>query len=292
MKKRLKRITVIFFTPVLIFVVMVLLIPFLNFSFTSATLDKPVKNIKIIAHRGAAGLAPENTISAFAKAMEYNVDMVELDVHLSADDSVIVMHDHNVKRTTNGEGEIEDLTYDYIKGLDAGSWYDPKFSNEKVPTLREVLQFVNGRTTVLIELKWPKKGTYKNLVKNVLQTIKDCHAENWVVVQSFEQQYLKEMNQAAPGIPCHQLVFAAPNLLPIYHDRSLGFGEFEPLPFVRSVNISYLYLNKKFIQKMHDKNMTVYAYTLDSEDKMSKAINLGIDGIITNRPDVARELLK
>lgn len=251
----------------------------------------PLKKTQIIAHRGASGLAPENTTAAFSKAMEYHVDMIELDVHLSKDDSIIVMHDHNVERTTNGEGDIENLTYAEIKKLDAGSWFNEKYNNEHVPTLREVLQFVNGRTTVLIELKWPSEGIYKNLVKNVIQTIKECHAESWVIIQSFETKYLQEMHTLAPEIPCHQLIFAVSNALSFSQGRSMHIGEFKPLPHVKSVNISYKFLNKNFVQSMHEKGLTVFTYTVNSEKDMQRAIEMGVDGIITNRPDIAKHIL-
>lgn len=262
---------------------------FIMFCLASNVFSQSVRpSIQIIAHRGASGLAPENTMAAFSKALEYNVDMIELDVHLSLDDSIIVMHDHSVNRTTNGKGDIENLTYAEIKKLDAGSWFNEKYNNERVPTLREVLQFVNGRKPILIELKWPKNGIYKNLVKNVIQTIKDCRAESWVIVQSFETKYLQEMHALAPTISCHQLIFAVSDALSFSQGRSMHIGEFEPLPFVKSVNISYKFLNKNFVQNMHEKGLTVFTYTVNSEKGMQKVIKMGVDGIITNRPDVVK----
>jgi glycerophosphoryl diester phosphodiesterase len=292
MKRRIKKVLLVMSIPLFIFLLFTVLIPFLVFSFASAQLPAAGKTITIVGHRGAAGLAPENTLASFRKALEIGVDMVELDVHLSKDDSVIVMHDYNVRRTTNGKGDIEDLTSGEIAALDAGSWYGDAFKNEKVPQLRDVLQLVNGRAKVLIEFKWPARGIYTNLVKRVLQTVREFQAESWVILQSFETKYLEEIHQDAPSIECHQLLFGRSSILPVYFDRSLRLGRFKEEPYVKSVNLFYLYLNKGFSGRLHDKGIQTFVYTIDSRSKMAKAVNLGADGIITNRPDIAVELFR
>ncbi len=94
-----------------------------------------MEKTKILSHRGASAYAPENTIVAFKKAIEMNTDGIELDVHLSKDGHIIVMHDERVDRTTNGKGEIKDLLFHELKELDAGSWFSEKYKDEKIPTL-------------------------------------------------------------------------------------------------------------------------------------------------------------
>lgn len=248
--------------------------------------------VRVIAHRGASGLAPENTMAAFEKAVALGADMIELDVHLSKDDSLIVMHDHTVTRTTDGDGEIRDLDYAYIAALDAGSWFGPEYKNERVPTLGQVLRQVDGRTRVLIELKWPSSGIYDNLVKNVLQTIRACHAESWVSIQSFETRYLNQLQRTAPKIDCQQLILGKSDALTLAVTRRLTWGEFSPEPGVTSVNPSYRFLTRRLVEQMHRLGLTVYPYTLNDPKKMAKAIRFGVDGIITNRPDLALALLK
>jgi glycerophosphoryl diester phosphodiesterase len=266
-------------------------VPYINFTATSAEDNPNKKNVIIIGHRGAAGLAPENTLASFKKAMELKVDMMELDVHVSKDDSLIVMHDYDVERTTSGKGEIENLTYSYIKTLDAGSKFKPEFKDEKVPTLDEVLKLSGGKTKVLIELKWPGKGLYTDLVKKVIACIRSNKAESWVVIQSFEVAYLEEMHKLAPDLECQQLIIAPKGIMPMHVTRKLKGGKFTPLSYVTSVNPHHMFVTKAWVKRMHKEHKTVYPFTLNTEDKMRKAINLGADGIITNFPDMANKVL-
>jgi glycerophosphoryl diester phosphodiesterase len=290
MRRLLKKIFLTMSLVLLVFLVFTALVPFIVFSSASTTLQQD-RHVKIIGHRGAGGLAPENTLASFKKALEIGVDMIECDVHLSQDDSIVIMHDNRVNRTTDGAGEIKDLTFAYIRTLDAGSHFNNSFRGEKVPTLNELLSLVNGRTSVLIELKWPSKGIYKKLVEQVVQTIRDHHAESWVVLQSFEREYLRQIVELAPDLKCHQLIFGEATLLPLFFDRTIRFGSFRPVAGISSVNPFYLYLKKDFVRRLHAQHLSVFAFTIDDEKKMAKAINLGADGIITNFPDRARKLL-
>src|SRR5512136_2560745 len=106
-----------------------------------------------VGHRGARGHAPENTLASFDLAVEMGVNVVETDVHLSKDGEVVLIHDHTVDRTTNGHGFVKDLTLAELKWLDAGSWYDPKYAGERIPTLAELLTWAKDRVGVAIEIK-------------------------------------------------------------------------------------------------------------------------------------------
>jgi glycerophosphoryl diester phosphodiesterase len=291
MLRKIKITLLTLLSIVLLFLLLAIGVPYINFTGTPTDDNPNKKNVIVIAHRGASGLAPENTIASFTKAMGFNVDFIELDVHVSKDDSLIVMHDHSVDRTTSGKGDIEDLTYSYIKTLDAGSKFKPEFKGEKVPTLDEVLKLSGGKTKVLIELKWPKDGLYKDLVKKVIECVRRNKAESWVVIQSFEVAYLDEMHKLAPDLECQQLIIAPKGIMPMHVTRKLKGGKFTPLPYVTSVNPHHMFVTKSWVEKMHKEHKTVYPFTLNTEDKMRKAINLGVDGIITNFPDVANKVL-
>jgi glycerophosphoryl diester phosphodiesterase len=291
MLRKIKITLLTLLSIVLLFLLLAIGVPYINFTGTSTDDNPNKKNVIVIAHRGASGLAPENTIASFIKAMEFNVDFIELDVHVSKDDSLIVMHDHSVDRTTSGEGDIEDLTYNYIKSLDAGSKFKPEFKGELVPTLDEVLKLSGGKTKVLIELKWPKDGLYKDLIKKVIECVRRNKAESWVVIQSFEVAYLDEMHTLAPDLECQQLIIAPKGIMPMHVTRKLKGGKFTPLPYVTSVNPHHMFVTKAWVEKMHKEHKTVYPFTLNTEEKMRKAINLGVDGIITNFPDVANKVL-
>lgn len=278
--------------PLLLFLILTLLVPYLVFTFRSKNISNANKNsVIVVGHRGLSGYYPENTLLSFEKAIEIGADMLELDVHVTKDDSVVVMHDYSVSRTTNGNGEIGNMDFDEIRALDAGSWFNEKFKNEKVPTLNEVLQLVNGRKKVLVELKWPSKGLYKDLVKKVIAIVRQHHAESWVILQSFETRYLQQIAELAPDLTVQQLVFGKSGLLPIYFERTLKFGNFKPEPNASSVNIFYMYVTPSFLKQMHKLGKTVYAFTPNNENDMKKLIAMGIDGIITNYSDKAVKLL-
>jgi glycerophosphoryl diester phosphodiesterase len=269
----------------LIFLLLTLLYPFVRFLFFSSEVSPEAKRPLVIGHRGAAGLAPENTLASFERSVAFS-DVIELDVHLTRDDSIIVIHDRSVDRTTNGTGDVIDLSFDDIRKLDAGSWFgNGEFKNEKVPTLMEVLSLVNGRKKLLIELKWPSKGIYPNLVKRTIADIRAARAESWVILQSFEQTYVKEAIELAPDIPCHQIIFGYCSFPPLYYDRSFHLGNYPVISGAKSLNIFYYYLSPHFLFEIKKLGVGVCTYTVNDEKNFRKLINLGVDGIITDRPD-------
>ena len=143
----------------------------------------------IIAHRGASGLAPENTLAAIKKAIELKADLIEIDVHQTKDSIIVVIHDKKINRTTSGKGRVKDLFYKEIRRYDAGKWFDPKFEGERVPTLEEVLRLVHGQTKLLIEIKGDD-NFYPNIEKHVYEILKTYNAQNWCEIHSFYDQVL------------------------------------------------------------------------------------------------------
>ena len=126
-----------------------------------------MKSTLIIAHRGLSSLYPENTLVAFRKAIELGVDFIELDVRLSCDGELIVIHDDTFNRTTDGDGKVCELTLSEIKKYSAGKWFSTSFKKERVPTLKEVFELIKKRTKLLIEIKQP--GIEKKLVNLIQQ---------------------------------------------------------------------------------------------------------------------------
>ncbi len=120
----------------------------------------------VIAHRGASGYAPENTLASIRKGLDMGADMVEIDIHLSKDGEVVVIHDATLERTTDGTGKVQSKTLEELKKLNAGSWFGKEFSQEKIPTLKEVIDLMDGKALLLIELKNDSKnGMYEDLVE-------------------------------------------------------------------------------------------------------------------------------
>lgn len=236
-----------------------------------------MSQICIIAHRGASGSAPENTLVSFSKAMNAGADFIELDIHLSKDGELIVMHDETVNRTTNGKGKIKDLALEQIKCLDAGSWFGIKFKGLAVPALDEVFQLSGGKIKLLIEVKGsPRK--YPGIEKKLVETINKYDAEDWCIVQSFDDEILKNISRLDSSITLHQLVV----------------GRVFPLnmpPFIRAVNPNHHFVSGKKIERIHSQGRKIFVWTVNEEKKMKKLISLGVDGIITNYPEKLKELI-
>lgn len=161
---------------------------------------------KIIAHRGSRGNRPENTLEAFQEALKVSSDGIELDVHLSKDGQVVVIHDETVDRTTSGKGYVKDMTLKQLKELDAGSWFDPKYSNARIPTLQEVLDLLaeNHFSGVLnVELK-TDVFQYSAIEEKVLALAEPYLAQFSVIYSSFHYETLKKSRSCAKTrkLPC------------------------------------------------------------------------------------------
>ncbi len=153
----------------------------------------------IIGHRGASGYAPENTMVSFERALALRVDAIELDIHPSSDGKLVVIHDPTLDRTTNGHGLVSAHTYAQIRTLDAGSWFDPSFADERVPLLDEVLDWARGRTKVVIEIK---QGPifYSQIEDMLITTLDRTQMRSEVLVISFDHYSVRRMKELAPDI--------------------------------------------------------------------------------------------
>ena len=165
----------------------------------------PMQHLKkplIVAHRGASGSAPENTMAAFRRAVAAGADMIELDVRLTQDFHIVVHHDRNVRRTTNGKGNVWNLTLSHVRTLDAGSWFSPRFQGEHVPTLREVMEYLLPlHVNLNIEVKTdgdPRRHTH--FEECVILIIMEKGFEDRVLVSSFDHTFLKRMHALFPAI--------------------------------------------------------------------------------------------
>jgi len=220
-----------------------------------------------IGHRGACGYAPENTILSFSTALQLNVDMIELDVHICKSGEIVVIHDDKVDRTTNGTGYVSEKTLDELRIMDAGK-------GEKIPTLQEVLDLVNKKVKLNIELK----GT--GTAKPVFQLLKKYIREfSWTyddfLISSFNQNELQEFR----------------DLDQRFNIGVLGMGffislvEFAEKINAYSLNIHVNSINKELVDDAQRKNMKVIVWTVNDTEDIKKIETMGIDGIISNYPD-------
>ena len=240
-----------------------------------------------IAHRGASGAAPENTLAAFAKALDQGADMLELDIHLSRDGIPVVIHDATLERTTNGHGRVAEYDLAALKQLDAGSWFASEYAGERIPTLDEVLTLVNGRAPVIIEFKWDKEeGYYPQMAAKVAAIIRAHRASGWCWVQSYEQRYLDEMYRLLPEVPLVKCFIGVwPGPLGFYYDTGFHWGSYRPANYLQGINLYYRTLTRSQVANWQQAGLQVWSYTVNDPKNMNRQVNLGVDGIITNYPD-------
>lgn len=236
----------------------------------------------IIAHRGASAYAPENTLSSFKKAVQMGADGIELDVQLSKDGNVVVIHDTSVNRTSNGNGRVEDLTLDQLKNLDFGSWFSNEFKNEHIVTLEEVFSHLkdwNGLINVEIKREWLQ---FTAIEKKVAELIVKFDRQDNTIVSSFSALSLIKIKWFNSHIRTGILYFTS-DKMPIIRAKLLNVDAIHPW---------YQNVTKEVRKSASKNNIKINTYTVDNPDEIKKLANLGVDGIITNVPDVALEVLK
>ncbi|MEE9349152.1 MAG: glycerophosphodiester phosphodiesterase family protein [Flavobacteriaceae bacterium] len=235
----------------------------------------------VIAHRGFSEIAPENTLIAFQKAIETGVPYFELDVHQSKDGKLMVIHDYSVNRTSsNGKtGKVNELLLSELNDVKVG--YSKKFkgiyTSEKIPTLKEALLLAKGKIKVCVEIK------AKNIGDKVVKLIEELDMVNQVIVFSFHFETVKKVKALNPKI---ETLFLKDNATIKTIDKAL------------SVNLDAIGVwhketkfSKELMDYAHKNSIKVFTYTVNDPKRMKELINLKLDGIITNRPDVALKIL-
>lgn len=239
-----------------------------------------MKKMIIVAHRGASGYAPENTMAAFKKAIELEADYIELDVQLSKDQELVVIHDLNVARTTNSNGEVRELTSRQLKGLDAGSWFHQKFSGEKIPILKEVFEECRGKIGLLIEIKNPH--LYPNIIEKLAIELKKykLHSpqNDELIVQSFDFKLLQKFHKLVPDVPLGLLV-----KYQVQGVSNIQLKEWAKL--VHYINPNKALVTKKLVKRIHAHHIKVFPYTVKSKKSIKLLMDAKVDGIVTDYPD-------
>ncbi len=246
------------------------------------------KKIVVTGHRGAAGLAPENTLASIKKAMEYKIDRVEIDIQQTKDSVVIVLHDKTLDRTTDGKGIVKDLNYNEILKYSAGVKFDEKFKNEKVPTLEQVLKLIDGKTVLVIEIKAGNEY-YQGIERRTIDLIKKYSAYSWVIVHSFNDKALEKVHEIDPIVELHKLFVGDLPLLPFFYDLTINTNSLEDYDYVKEISFNYPFATKRVIDKIHKMGKKINLYTVNDSLKALKLINLGVDGIITDYPNNLRD---
>lgn len=261
----------------------ILFIYFLTYSFICIS-----QNPIIVAHRGASAYAPENTLLAFEKAIQLGAAIIETDVHQTNDSVVVIMHDLSLDRTTNGKGLIKNTSSTQFKKLVCTSKKN-EIQNTKPqqhpPTLEEAIQLINGRVKLLIELK---KGTnyYTNIEKHIIDLIKKYNAQSWIsTIHSFDKQALINVAKLDSNINLQKLIVFNLPLVSFNFDKQFNKDDFKNW---QGVNVYYKFCSKRLIKKLHNLNKTVYVWTINKPRIARKLAKRGVDGIITNKPDILK----
>jgi len=237
----------------------------------------------IIAHRGDRVRCPENTIAAFRAAFAAGVDMLEMDVQLTLDRRMVIIHDPGLERTTTGTGQVKEHSLEEMRRLDAGRWFDARFAGEAVPTPEEVLDLFGGRVLINIEIKreaFEPDGPTDAVERQLVALIERRGLLNSVLVSSFEWGVLESIRSRRDNV---FLAFITRNPgeegLP-GRCRSLG---------VFSLHPSWLFLREEHVERMHETGIPVFPYRVDKLDEFRCAMAMGVDGVISNDPLIGRE---
>lgn len=247
------------------------------------------RRVLVIAHRGGAGLWPENTLYAFERAAEMGVDVLELDVHTTADGVLVVMHDSTVERTTDGAGAIRQMTLAELQRLDAGYRWTPDAGQTfplrgkglRVPTLAEVFD-ASPRVRFNIEPKQQEPS----LTPALCQMIRERGLTNRVLIGSFTSGVLEEFRRdcaevATSASTSEVATFMALNTAHVGGAQQLAAKALQVPEYAGGVHV----LTKNFIDAAHARNLQVHAWTINQPEHMQRIIALGVDGIMTDYPD-------
>lgn len=239
--------------------------------------------MKVYGHRGFAGIAPENTLASFKKALEVGVDGIEFDVHLSKDGHVVICHDPTVERTTGGTGMIKDLALRELQALDAGSWFSEEFSGERIPALVDLLELVSGYDITLnIELKTDKVA-YIGLEEAVIQVLKAYNMVERCVISSFNFESLVKVKSLLPYVTTGALY---KNMSDIPH-----FWETMDALGVSALHPGFRGLSPEAVAEAKRRGYVVTVWTPDEPSDIEQMIAFGVDGIISNYPDRVKSIL-
>ncbi|TDE92762.1 glycerophosphodiester phosphodiesterase [Occultella glacieicola] len=226
----------------------------------------------VIAHRGYSQILPENTLLSEAAAMQSGAEYVEIDVHTTADGVPIVLHDQTVDRTTDGTGDVAQLQSSYLQTLDAGSWRDPALA-ASLPTFAQILDLMQRNPgTLMLEIKGPETRAE---VEHMIDLIREAGLTDRVVIESFDLAAVGYARDYAPEIP-RGVLRGAVDADPVAVAQSVGATMYNP-----SANGG---LTAEIIDRLHEAGIAVLPYTVNGADAWQQLTDLGVDGIVTDRP--------
>lgn len=229
--------------------------------------------LELIGHRGGGALAPENTLAAIDSGIAYSADILEIDIHQTADNQLVVMHDKTVDRTTSGKGTIATLNYAEIRKMNIKSKVPDKYISLKVPTLDEVFKHISGKKVkLLIELKNPE--LYPGILQRLADKIRQFDMQNRVLVFSFDRKSVLAFKRLMPQVRV--------GLFCLGHEQVAGIRGIDYI----APNIWTLVFRHEMVSDAHARGIKVFVWTVNKKYLMRFGARSGVDGIITDRPDL------
>jgi len=232
--------------------------------------------MKIIAHRGASGYAPENTRASILEGLKQGCDGFEVDVQLTKDNKVVVFHDWSLERISNGKGFLKDQTLDELKSLDIGNWFSKKFKGEKIMTLEELLNIIPEEKILNIEIK-VRHGEINQIEGKVVEILERYDRINRnMIISSFDHKIIKKIKEIKPEIQVGLLITAGLLNMKNY------ISNFD----LYSVHCGGEFISKINVEELNNNNIKTYAWTVNTLEEAKTLDSFGVDGIITNYPDI------
>lgn len=232
--------------------------------------------MNLIAHRGASGHAPENTLAAFKRALEMGATAIELDVHLSLDGELVVTHDEDLRRVAGVKIPVRAMTAGELAGMDVGSWFDRRFAKEGIPTLEQVFDLAQGRAEIHVELKKGSK-LYPGIEQKTLDLIGRRKAWKTTLVSSFDHAALKTLRKLDERVRLGYLLGATPALKAFPEMRAMK---------AESLNCSMWQADRLKVGLAHKRGLKVLVYTVNTQAQIDKLKRLGVDGVFSNFPEL------
>lgn len=233
------------------------------------------ENVQITAHRAAAGYAPENTLAALEIAIAQNADWAEIDVQETSDGIVVVLHDKDLRRLAGDSRAIYDMTWEQVQAIDIGSWYDPKFTDQRIVTLEQFIEAAKGQIKLNIELK--DNGHAVALPERVAQIIRNTDFVDQCIITSLNYNMLLETREHLPEVKLGMVIGVGAGNITAYN--------------VDAFSLSLNQLSIDLVYQFHALDRQVLAWTLNNRIQIHHALDIGVDNLITDYPDLAREVL-
>jgi glycerophosphoryl diester phosphodiesterase len=243
---------------------------------------------RIAAHRGGALLWPENSLLAFENALKLGVAYLECDVHLTRDDEVVVLHDATLDRTSTGRGAVGELTLNDIRRVRLCSGPEARPIDQAPPTLADLLSLVTGRAQLLVEIKPSKSGPYQGIEERVLARIESHQMLADTLVMAFDPRHLERLHVLHSTVRLGGLLSARQ----VSEGRSVA-ELFDHVAAVKGafVGLQHTLVDAQVMEMARQRGMMVGVWTVNDEGAMRRALELGVDILISDRPDVAMELI-